>query len=93
MAASRIRYETTGALAYSTNVNCGRIVNSRVSELIQPEKPESTLTVVVEHAQVVRFVQIVKDGIEVTAIPFLRKIQRQLVRQESLDAFCLELLN
>ncbi len=62
-----------------------RIVDDRSAQLIESEQRERALSIVVEDAKIVGFVQVVEDYLKVAAITRFRDIQRQIIGKKSFD--------
>ena len=63
-----------------------RLVQGRAAQLGQAEQTERPLAVVVENAQIVALVQVFDHHLEMAAVALAREGQRDLVRDELVDA-------
>ncbi len=60
-------------------------MENRHPELGEPEQAKRALAVVVEDAQIVGFVQVAQDHVEMPAVALLGGRERQLIRDELVD--------
>ena len=62
------------------------------AELFQMKKAKSALAVKVDDTKIVRFMQVLHSDIEMSGIPLFHQVERQLVRDELVDALCTNFL-
>ena len=62
-------------------------------ELFEPKEAKRPLTIQIENAKIIGFVQILHGKLEMPAISLLRHREGHLIGDEFLDAFCLKFLD